>query len=100
MTLQKEIFQSSEDLIKEFLYQFANKSAQLPADWKRSVYIPIPKKEVRKECANCQSISLITHASKIRLNIIQHRLEAYIKRKQSDVQAGFRKAEEQDIIAE
>ena len=62
-----------------------------PQDWKRSVFIPIPKKGNAKECSNYQNIALISHASKVMLKILQARLQQYMNRELPDVQAGFRK---------
>ena len=60
-------------------------------DWKRSVFIPIPKKGKAKECSNSRTIALISHASKVMLKILQARLQQYVNRELPDVQAGFRK---------
>ena len=60
-------------------------------DWKRSVFIPIPKKDNAKECSNCCRIALISHASKIMLEILQTRIQQYVNRELPDVQTGFRK---------
>ena len=65
------------------------KTQQWPQDWKRSVFIPIPKKGNAKECPNYQTIALISHASKVMLKILQARLQQYVNRELSDVQAGF-----------
>ena len=67
------------------------KTQQWPQDWKRSVFIPIPKKGNAKECSKYCTIVLISHASKVMLKILQARLQQYIKRELSDVQASFRK---------
>ena len=67
------------------------KTQQWPQDWKRSVFIPIPKKGNAKEGSNYHSIALISHASKVMLKILQARLQQYVNRELSDVQAGFRK---------
>ena len=67
------------------------KTQQWPQDWKRSVFIPIPKKGNAKECSNCRTIVLISHASKVMLKILQARLQQYMNRELPDVQAGFRK---------
>ena len=64
---------------------------QWPRDWKRSVFIPIPKKGIAKECLNYCTIALISHTSKVMLQILQARLQQYMKRELPDVQAGFRK---------
>ena len=63
------------------------KTQQWPRDWKRSVFIPIPKKGNAKECSNYCTIALISHASKIMLKILQQ----YVNCELPDVQAGFRK---------
>ena len=67
------------------------KTQQLPQDWKRSVFIPIPKKGNAKECSNYRTIALISHASKVMLKIVQARLQQYVSHELPDVQAGFRK---------
>ena len=58
-------------------------------NWKRSVFIPIPKKGNAKECSNYCTIALISHASKVMLKILQARLQQYVKCELPDVQAGF-----------
>ena len=67
------------------------KTQQWLQDWKRSVFIPIPKKDNGKECSNYRTIALISHASKVMLKILQARLQQYMNRKLPDNQAGFRK---------
>ena len=67
------------------------KTQQWPQDWKRSVFIPIPKKSNAKECSNYCTIALISHASKAMLNILQARLQPYVSHELRDVHAGFRK---------
>ena len=67
------------------------KTQQWPQDWKRSVFIPIPKKGNAKECSNYCTVALISHASKVVLKILQARLQQYVNRELPDVQAGFRK---------
>ena len=67
------------------------KIQQWPRDWKRSVFIPIPKKGNAKEYSNYCTIALISHASKVMLKILQARLQQYMNRELLDVQAGFRK---------
>ena len=64
---------------------------QWPQDWKRSVFIPIPKKGNAKECSNYNTNALLSHASKVMLKILQARFQQYINCALSDVQAGFRK---------
>ena len=67
------------------------KTQQWLEDWKRSVFIPIPKKGNAKECSNYHTIALISHASNVTLKILQARLQQYVNRELSDVQSGFRK---------
>ena len=67
------------------------KTQQWPQDWKRSVFIPIPKKGNAKECSNYLTIALILHVSKVMLKILQARHQQYMSCEFSDVQAGFRK---------
>ena len=67
------------------------KTQQWPQDWKRSVFIPIPKKGNAKECSNYHTIALILHVSKVMLKILQARLQQYVNHELPDVQAGFRK---------
>ena len=67
------------------------KTQQGPQDWKRSVFIPTPKKGNAKQCLNYRTIALISHASKVMPKILQARLQQYINHELPDVQAGFRK---------
>ena len=69
------------------------KTQQWPQDWKRSVFIPIPKKGNTKECSNYCTIALISHASKVMLKILQARLQQYVKHELPDVKVGFRKGQ-------
>ena len=64
---------------------------QWPQHWKRSVFIPIPKKGNAKECSHYRTVALISHASKLMLKILQARLQQYVNHELPDVQAGFRK---------
>ena len=64
---------------------------QWPQGWKRSVFIPIPKKGNAKQCPNYLTTALISHASKVMLKILQVRLQQYMNQELPDVQAGFRK---------
>ena len=73
------------------IYQQIWKTQQWPEDWKRSVFIPIPKKGHAKQCSNYHTIALISHASKVMLKILQARLQQYMNCELPDVQAGFRK---------
>ena len=67
------------------------KTQQWPQDWKRSVFIPIPKKGNAKGCSNYCTTALISHTSKVMLKILQARLQQYMNRELPDIQAGFRK---------
>ena len=67
------------------------KTHQWPQDWKRSVFIPIPKKGNAKECSNYRTIALISHTSKEMLKILQARCQQYMNHELPDVQARFRK---------
>ena len=64
---------------------------QWPQDWKRSVFIPVPKTGHAKECSNYHTFALISHASKVMLKILQARLQQCMNQELPDVQAGFRK---------
>ena len=68
------------------------KTQQRPWGWKRSVFIPIPKKGNAKECSNYHTITLILHTSKVMLKILQARLQQYLNRELPDAQAGFRRS--------
>ena len=70
------------------------KTQQWPQDWKRSVFIPIPKKGNAKECSNYSTIAPISQARKVMLKILQARLQKYINCELPDVQAGFNKGRE------
>ena len=90
-----ELFQILKDDAMKVLHSICQqtwKTQQWPQDWKRSVFIPTPKKGNAKECSNYHTIPLISHASKLMLKILQARLQQYINRELPDVQAGFSKA--------
>ena len=70
------------------------KTQQWPQDWKKSVFISIPKKGNAKECSNYCTVALISHASKVMHKILQARRQQYMNRELTDVQDGFRKTEE------
>ena len=74
------------------------KTQQWPQFWKKSVFIPIPKKGNAKECSNYHTTALISHASKVMLKILQARLQQYMNCELPDVQAGFRKGREEPEI--
>ena len=89
-----ELFQILKDDAVKVLHSICQqiwKTQQWPQDWKRSVFIPILKKGNAKECSNYHTITLILHASKVMLKILQARLQQYANRELPDVQAGFRK---------
>ena len=89
-----ELFQILKDdavQVLHSIYQQIWKSQQWPQDWKRSVFIPIPKKGNAKECSNYLTIALISHASKVMLKILQARIHQYMNCELPDVQAKFRK---------
>ena len=67
------------------------KTQQGPQDWERSVFISVPKKGNAKECSNCCTIALISHASKVMLKILQNSLQQHVNHELPDVQAGLRK---------
>ena len=71
--------------------QQIRKMQQWPQNWKRSVFIPIPKKGNAKECSKYCTIALISHANKVMLKILQARLQQYVNRELPDVQDGLRK---------
>ena len=75
-------------------------NSEWPQDWKRSVFIPIPKKGNAKECSNYRTTALISHASKVMLKILQARLQQYVNQELPDIKAGFRKGRgTRDLIA-
>ena len=89
-----ELFQILKDDAVKVLHSIAQqiwKTQQWLQDWKRSVFIPIPKKGNAKECSNCCSIALISHSSKVMLKILDARFQWYVNQELPDVQAGFRK---------
>ena len=89
-----ELFQILKDDAVKVLHSICQqiwKAQQWPQDWKRSVFILIPKKGNAKECSNYCTIALISHASKVMLKILQARLQQYMNHELPDVQLGFRK---------
>ena len=79
------------------IYQQVWKTQQWPQDWKRSVFIPIPKEGHAKECSNYCTVAIISHTSKIMLKILPARLQQYMNYELPVVQAVLEKAEEQEI---
>ena len=89
-----ELFQILKDIAVKVMHSICRqiwKMQQWPQDWKRSVFIPIPKKGNAKEFSNYHTIALISKASKAMFKILQARLQQYMNRELPDVQAGFRK---------
>ena len=89
-----DLFQILKDDAVKVLHSICQqiwKTQQWPQDWKRSVFISIPKKGDAKECSNYHTIVLISHVSKVMLKILQPRLQQYVNHELPDVQAGFRK---------
>ena len=89
-----ELFQILKDDVVKVLhsmYQQIWKTQQWPQNWKKSVFIAIPKKGNAKECSNYHTSALISYASKEMLKILQAKLQQYVKRELPDLQAGFRK---------
>ena len=92
--ISAELFQILKDDAVKVLHSICQqmwKTQQWPQDWKRSVFISIPKKGNTKECSNYCTIALTSHASKVMFKILQAKLQQYMNRELSDVQAGFRK---------
>ena len=95
-----ELFQILKDDAVKVLHSICQqiwKMQQWPRDWKRSVFIPIPKKVNAKECSNYRTIVLISHASKVILKILQARLQQYVNHELPDVQLVLEKAEKPEI---
>ena len=89
-----ELFQILKDDAAKVLYAICQqiwKTQQCPQDWKRSVFIPIPKKGNATECSNYLAIAIISHTSKVLRKILQARFQQYVNHELPDVQAGFRK---------
>ena len=92
---QVSYFKSWKMMLWKCCTQYASKFGTLsswPQDWKKSVFIPIPEKGNAKECSNYRRIALVSHDSKVKLKILQARLEQYVNRVLPNVQADFRKA--------
>ena len=88
------LFQILKDDAVKVLYAICQqiwKTQQWPQDWKRSVFMPIPKKGNAKESSNYRTIALISHASKVMLKILQAKLQQYVNSELPDIQADFRK---------
>ena len=95
-----ELFQILKDDAVKVLHSICQqiwKTQQWPQDWKRSVFIPIPKKVNAKQCSNYRTIALISHTSKVMLNILQARLQQYMNCEFPDGKLVLEKAEEPEI---
>ena len=95
-----ELFQIlKDDAVKVWhsIYQQIWKTQQWPQDWKRSVFIPVPKKGNAKECSNYRTTAVISHASKVMLKILQARLQQYINRELQMFKLDLEEAEEPEI---
>ena len=89
-----ELFQILKNDVVKVLHSICQqiwKTQQWPQDWKRSVFIPSPKKGNAKECSNYRTIALISHTSKVMLKTLQSRLQQYVNCECSNVQMRFRK---------
>ena len=92
-----ELFQILKDDAVEVLHSICQqiwKTQQWPQAWKRSTFIPIPKKGSTKECSYYQTIALISHESKVMLKVLQARLQQYVNKNSQMYKLGFQKAEE------
>ena len=89
-----ELFPTLKDDAFKVLHSICQqiwKTQQWSQDWKKSVFIPVPKKGSAKECSNYHTIAVISHASKVRLKILQSSFHQYLNCELPDVQVGFRK---------
>ena len=90
-----ELFQILKDASVKVLHSTCQQiweTQQWPQDWKRSIFIPIPKKGNAKECSNYCIVAFTSHTSKVMLKTLQARLQQYVNCELPDVQAGFRKS--------
>ena len=95
-----ELFQILKDdgvKVLHSVYQQFWKTQQWPHDWKRSMFVPIQKRDNAKECSNHHTIVLISHASKVMLKILQDRLQQYENHELPDVKLDLEKAEEPKV---
>ena len=83
--IDNEILKDDAVKVLHSICQQIWKTQQWPQDWKRSFFIPIPKKGNSKECSNYHTVALISHTSKVMLNILQARLQQYVNRELPDV---------------
>ena len=95
-----ELFQILKDEAVKVLHSICQqiwKTQQWPQDWKRSLFIPIPKRDNAKECSNCHTIALISHTSKVMLKILQARLQPYLTMNFQMFKLALEMAEEPEI---
>ena len=95
-----ELFQILKDDALKVVHSICQqiwKTQQCPQDWKRSVFIPFPKKGNAKECSNYHTIAVISHTSKVILKILQARLQQYLNRELQMFKLDLEKAEEPEI---
>ena len=95
-----ELFQILKDDAVKVLHSICQhiwKTQQWPQDWKRSLFIPIPKKGNAKECSNYHTVALISHASKVMLKILQARLQQYVNRELLMFKLVLEKVEDPEI---
>ena len=100
MEIKAELLQILKDDAVKVVHSICQqiwKTQQWPQDWKRSVFIPIPKKGNAKECSNYGTIALISHASKVMLKILQARLQQYVSQELPYAKRDLEKAEEPEI---
>ena len=100
MELQLSYFKSKKDdavKVLQSIYQQIWKTQQWPQDWKRPVFIPVPKKGNSKECSNFRKTAIISHASKVMLKIFQARLQQYLTENFQMFKLDLEKAEEPEI---
>ena len=95
-----ELFQILKDDAMKVLHSICQqiwKTQQWPQDWKKAIFIPIPKKGNAKECSNYHTIALISLVNKVMLKIIQARLQQYVNRELPGAQMNLERAEEPEI---
>ena len=95
--IQVELFQILKDDAVKVLHSMHKhiwRTLQWPQDWKRSVFIPIPKKDNAKECSNYRTVALISHTSKVMLKILQAKLQKYVNHELLMFKLVLEKAEE------
>ena len=94
MEFQLSYFKSGKMMLWKYYTEYASKFGKLSSGHRTgngSVFIPVPKKGNTKECSNCRTVALISHANKVMLKILQARLQQYVNRELPNIQAGFRK---------